>query len=1056
MARPTRIKNKLIAQNSVELPQLTPSTAITLDANKNIVSSSVTAAELANVSGTTSPIQGQIDAEKEKIDDHIADSTNPHSVSKDQVGLGNVDNTSDLDKPVSTATQDALNLKYDASNPNNFVDATGAAAAAPVQSVAGKAGDVLLDKSDVGLSNVDNTSDLDKPISTATQTALNSKQDSLGFTPENVANKSIDTNLGSSDTLYPSQKAVKTYVDNSISASTAPDATSSTKGILKLTGDLGGTADSPTVPGLANKANITHTHALSDLTQSSASTGQVVTWNGTNWVPATPDAVITDHTQLSNIGTNTHAQIDSHISAVSDVHGIGPANSVVGTGTSQSLTNKTIDADLNTISNIDNADIKAGAAIDRTKLASGHSYRVVTNNDLGVMTDAAAITPARALISDANGIPTHSTVSSTTLAFLDATSSVQTQLNAKEDVVNKSTNVALGSSDTLYPTQNAVKTYVDNSISSASVPDATTLVKGKLKLAGDLSGTADAPTVPGLALKYDASNPAGYVDATGAAAAAPVQSVAGKVGDVLLDKSDVGLSNVDNTSDLNKPISTATQTALDGKVDESREGQPNGIATLDGTGKVPSSQLPSYVDDVLEFANLASFPAIGETGKIYVALDTNVCYRWSGSAYIQITSGAVASVNGQTGVVVLTKSDIGLGNVDNTSDLDKPISTATQLALDGKADTAHTQALSTITQSGATTGQVPIWNGTAWAPGVPAGTATWGGISGTLSNQTDLQSALDAKFDDPTGTTSQYIRGDGSIADFPTSINQANSLVTTVFNKSGAPIPKFSVVYINGGQGDLPTIALAQANAESSSSKTYGIVYADIPNMQIGQVIVAGALTGVNTDQFNPTAPTGDVNGVALYLSPTVPGGLTTTKPYAPDHMVYVATIVRTHQNEGVVEVRIQNGLELEELHNVQILAGTAQNNQVLKYDSATSLWKNKYIGLASDIEETSFAGANNQSSFANVSGLAFSAASVRSAQVVASVYVNATTPLYQAVEMSIINKGGTFAMSVNGTGDNSGVTFDITNSGQVQYTSSNYTGFVSLTIKFRALTTSI
>lgn len=53
-------------------------------------------------------------------------------------------------------------------------------------------------------------------------------------------------------------------------------------------------------------------------------------------------------------------------------------------------------------------------------------------------------------------------------------------------------------------------------------------------------------------------------------------------------------------------------------------------------GKVPSSQLPSYVDDVLEFANLSAFPATGETGKIYVALDTNKTYRWSGSAYVQI------------------------------------------------------------------------------------------------------------------------------------------------------------------------------------------------------------------------------------------------------------------------------------------------------------------------------------------------------------------------------------------------------------------------------------
>jgi hypothetical protein len=64
----------------------------------------------------------------------------------------------------------------------------------------------------------------------------------------------------------------------------------------------------------------------------------------------------------------------------------------------------------------------------------------------------------------------------------------------------------------------------------------------------------------------------------------------------------------------------------------------NGLARLNGSGLIPSSLLPSYVDDVLEFANLAGFPATGESGKIYVALDTNKTYRWSGSAYIEIAS----------------------------------------------------------------------------------------------------------------------------------------------------------------------------------------------------------------------------------------------------------------------------------------------------------------------------------------------------------------------------------------------------------------------------------
>ena len=69
------------------------------------------------------------------------------------------------------------------------------------------------------------------------------------------------------------------------------------------------------------------------------------------------------------------------------------------------------------------------------------------------------------------------------------------------------------------------------------------------------------------------------------------------------------------------------------------KGANNGVATLDATGKVPSSQLPSFVDDVLEYANQAAFPAEGEGGKIYVALDTNKTYRWGGTAYTEIAAG---------------------------------------------------------------------------------------------------------------------------------------------------------------------------------------------------------------------------------------------------------------------------------------------------------------------------------------------------------------------------------------------------------------------------------
>jgi hypothetical protein len=110
-------------------------------------------------------------------------------------------------------------------------------------------------------------------------------------------------------------------------------------------------------------------------------------------------------------------------------------------------------------------------------------------------------------------------------------------------------------------------------------------------------------------------------------------------------KTQVGLGNVDNTSDANKPISSATQTALDAKQNSlgftpensANKGQNNGYASLDSGGKVPSAQLPSFVDDVIESANFASLPGTGETGKIYVTLDNNKTYRWSGSAYVEIS-----------------------------------------------------------------------------------------------------------------------------------------------------------------------------------------------------------------------------------------------------------------------------------------------------------------------------------------------------------------------------------------------------------------------------------
>lgn len=156
-----------------------------------------------------------------------------------------------------------------------------------------------------------------------------------------------------------------------------------------------------------------------------------------------------------------------------------------------------------------------------------------------------------------------------------------------------------------------------------------------------------------------------------------------------------------------------TNTLLNAKLNTSLKGAVNGLAELGSDGKVPSGQLPSYVDDVLEYANLTAFPANGESGKIYVALDTNKTYRWSGSGYIEISAslaiGETSSTAGRGDWTKtahdhtfltnnphgVTKAQLGLSNVDNTSDLDKPVSTAQQTSLNTKVDKIEGKGLST-------------------------------------------------------------------------------------------------------------------------------------------------------------------------------------------------------------------------------------------------------------------------------------------------------------------------------------------------------------------------
>ena len=106
---------------------------------------------------------------------------------------------------------------------------------------------------------------------------------------------------------------------------------------------------------------------------------------------------------------------------------------------------------------------------------------------------------------------------------------------------------------------------------------------------------------------------------------------------VLLETDNTGRMIVDLNEIGNKVEVHLDNTFVETLLTTSKLGQANGVASLDSNGMVPSTQLPSYVDDILEFATKTAFPTIGETGKIYVARDTNLVYRWSGSDYVEIS-----------------------------------------------------------------------------------------------------------------------------------------------------------------------------------------------------------------------------------------------------------------------------------------------------------------------------------------------------------------------------------------------------------------------------------
>ena len=289
--------------------------------------------------------------------------------------------------------------------------------------------------------------------------------------------------------------------------------------------------------------------------------------------------------------------------------------------------------------------------------------------------------------------------------------------------------------------------------------------------------------------------------------------------------------------------------------------------------------------------------ALDTTGFVDAPITSNTYLKWNGTSFGWDTVGGGSTTN------AVTFNNSGSGDASGTT-------------FDGSV--ARTISYNTLgaANSGANTNITSLDSVT-------------GGISSPDFIQFDTAATV-------TGSVGKlwYDGGDGSLVtrlkgnNVDLQVGQEN--VVLVYNGSGATITKGKVVAVSGAQGQRPSVVLADADTESLSAPTLGVTAEDIANGAEGFVATFGVIRGIDTSAFTA--------GDDVYLSQTA-GGFTATRPSAPAHTVFLGWVVKVNASSGELFLNINNGWELDELHNVKITS--VANNDILQYDSANQYWKN-------------------------------------------------------------------------------------------------------------------
>lgn len=644
------------------------------------------------------------------------------------------------------------------------------------------------------------------------------------------------------------------------------------------------------------------------------------------------------------------------------VRGSSATRAVVTEDGSATLTNKTIDADQNTITNIENADIKVGAAIDAAKIADG-------------------------------------SVSNAEFQRLDGvTSPIQTQLDAKLSNVLNDGQIFVGNA---------------SNVATAVTPsgDVTVSNTGDIQIATGVIVNADISASAAIARSKLASGTANHVvinDGSGVLSSEAILAVSrGGTG-----TNNRTLENSDTTVSIdwqNRQLRTGATVKLDwsGTDLDVNSRKVVNVATPTNNNDAATKQ---YVDNLVNGA------------------------KWKPSVKVATTAN-LTSLSGLLtidGVTLVANDRVLVKN--QTDQEDNGIYVA--------ASGAWSRALDMDSWLEVPAAAVVVEEGTANADTAWVCTSDEGGTLGTtaitfVTFPSGAAYTADGQGIELVGQEFQLELDGTTLSKSSSGLKVADGGITNTQVASSAAIAYSKLSLANSIVN--ADIATGAAIAYAKLSLANSIVNADIAS---GAAIARNKLASGTADHIVVNDASGVLSSVAT-LDIARGGTGQTTQTAAFDALAPTTT-------KG--DLIAHNGTD-----NVRLAVGT--DGQVLVADSATATglsWAAVPSAATGDINLTSFAGANNQATPVNVTGLAFANGTVRAFKALVSVHLDATSDAFEVFELMGVQRGSDWNMSAVATGDVSGVDFTITSAGQVQYTSPNAAGFVSLTIKFRAQVTTV